>query len=243
MNKIFSFCLLCALMVSVLVSPAYSQDAKTILDRIIDAQGGRKLLGSIKDSTALADMELPEMELSVVGTMYSKEPNMVRLDLEIMGMVYTQACDGETAWENNPQSGVPAIMQENVARIFRNSAFGNSAFLAPEKYGIRYESKGKETIDGKEYLLLERIYPDKYTITYYIDPDSYLIYKTIQQSFNDMLMEIVEETIYSDYKKIEGIMTAHSLTIIKEGGTFAVLTITDVKFNTGLEDSLFKIDQ
>lgn len=155
------------------------------------------------------------MGMSGVGTIYSKEPNMMRLDLDIMGMVITQACDGETAWENNPQSGVSAIMQEDVARIFRNSAFGNSAFLAPEKY----------------------------TITYYIDPDSYLIYKTTQLSFNDTLMEIVEEPIFSDYKKIEGIMTVHSLTIIREGGTFAVLTITDVKFNTGLEDSLFKIDQ
>lgn len=36
MIKKSSFSLLCALMVSVLVSPAYSQDAKTILDRIID---------------------------------------------------------------------------------------------------------------------------------------------------------------------------------------------------------------
>lgn len=243
MKKTLSFSLLCAFIGSLLVSPAYSQDAKTIIEKVIDAQGGRKLLGSINDSTATADMELPEMGMSGMGTMYSKEPNMVRLDLEIMGMVITQACDGETAWANNPQSGVPEVLPENVAKVFRNGAFGNAAFLAPGKYGISYEFKGKETVDGKDYLLLERTYPDKYTITYYIDPKSYLIHKSKQKSFNEMQTEIVEETIFSDYKKIQGIMTAHSLTIIREGGTFAVLTITDVKFNTGLEDSLFKLNQ
>ncbi len=243
MKKKSSFSLLCALMVSVLVSPAYSQDAKTIIEKIIDAQGGRKLLESIKDSTATADMELLEMGMSGVGTMYSKEPNMMRLDLDIMGMVITQACDGETAWEVNPQVGAPEVMPEDVAQVIRNNAFGNSAFLAPEKFGISYKSKGKETIDGKEYLLLERTYPDDYTITYYIDPESYLIYKSTQQSFNEMMMEVMEDNIFSDYKKIDGIMTAHSITIIREGIAFAVLTITDVKFNTGLEDSLFKIDR
>ncbi len=203
MKKILSFSLLCTLLVGLLVSSAYSQDANAIIEKILDAQGGRKLLESIKDSTATADMDLPEMGMS----------------------------------------GVPSAMPENVAQVFRNSAFGNAAFLAPEKYGISYKLKGKETIDGKEYLSLERTYPDKYTITYYIDPDSYLIYKQRQISFNEMLMEVVEETIYSDYKKVEGIMTPHSLTIKREGVEFAVMTITEVKFNTGLEDSLFKINQ
>lgn len=243
MKKILSFCLLCALVVSVLVSPAYSQDAKTIIEKIIDAQGGRKLLESIKDSTAFVVMELPQMGMTGEGTMSKKEPNMMRLDLEIMGMVITQACDGETAWEINPEVGVPEVMPDNIAQIFKNGAFGNSAFLAPEKFGISYEFKGKETIDGKEYLVLERTYPDDYTITFYIDPETFLIYKSIQQSFNELLMEVLEETISSDYKKIDGVMTAHSITIVREGSVFAVLTVSDVKFNTGLEDSLFKIDR
>ncbi len=243
MKKISSFSLLYVLIVSLLVSPAYSQDANTIIDKIIDAQGGRKLLASINDSTAVATMELPQMGMSGLGTMYNKEPNMVRLDLDILGIVFVQACDGETDWGNNPSTGVTEEMPENMAKVFRNSAFGNSAFLTPEKYGISYESKGKETLDGKEYLLLERTYPDEYTITYYIDPESYLIYKFSQKSFNEMQMEIVEETIFSDYKKIKGIMTAHSLKILRDGGEFAILTITEVKFNTGLEDSLFKINQ
>jgi len=239
MKKILSFSLFCALIVSLLVSPSYSQDAKTILDRIIDAQGGRKLLESIKDSTSIADMELPEMGMSGTGTMYSKEPNKMRLDLDIMGMVIIQASDGETSWEYNSQIGVSEAHTGNLESVMINSSFGNSAFLEPEKYGISYEVKGKETVDGKEYLLLERIYPDKYSITIYIDPETYLIYKFRQDSYDEMQMEILEETVFSDYKIIDGIMTAFSLKILRDGGEFAVLTITDVKFNTGLDDSFF----
>ncbi len=243
MKKILFLSLLTAVTLSLFISPAYTQDTKTIIDKIIDAQGGIKLLESIMDSTSFASIEIPPMGVSGEGTMYAKEPNMTRLDLEIMGMVIVQACDGETVWEINPQTGVPDELPENLAKVFKNSAFGNSAFLAPEKHGISYGSKEKEIIDGKEYLLLERVYPDKYTITYYIDPETYLIYKTRQNSFDEMQMEIVEETIFSDYKKIKGIMTAHSLTIMRDGEEFAILTITEVEFNTGLKDSLFKINQ
>ncbi len=224
-----------------LISPAYSQDVKTIIDKIIDAQGGRKLLESIKDSTSIATMDLPSMGMSGTGTMYNKEPNKMRLDLDIMGMIITQACDGETAWEYNSQIGVSEPLTGNMESVFINSAYGNSAFLAPEKYGISYELKGNETINGKEYLLLERIYPDKYTIAIYIDPETFLIYKFKQESFDEMQMEVLEESVFSDYKKVDGVMTPFSITILHDGAEFAVLSVSDVQFNTGLDDSFFKM--
>jgi len=144
--------------------------------------------------------------------------------------------------EYNSQIGVAEPLTGNMESVMINSSYGNSAFLAPEKYGISYELKGKEVADGKEYLLLERIYPDGYTTTFFIDPETYLIYKFKQESYDEMQMEILEETVFSDYREIDGIMTAFSLTILRNGGEFAVLTLTDVSFNTGLEDSWFKMN-
>ena len=61
-----------------------------------------------------------------------------------------------------------------------------------------------------------------------------------QDSFDEMMTEIVEETVMSDYKKVEGVMTAHFLTILRDGVEFATMTVTDMDFNSGLEDSFFK---
>lgn len=158
-------------------SAVNAQDASAIIEKMLDAQGGRKLLESIKDSTSRADMELPVMGISGTGIMYVKEPNKTRLDMEFMGMMMTQACDGEIAWMINPQTGTAEELPAELAEIMKDSAYGNAAFLHPEKYGITYEFKGKESIDGREYLVLERIMPSGYPISYYIDAETYLLYK------------------------------------------------------------------
>jgi len=240
MKKMFSCVLLCLSVLGLLAQPGYSQNADEILERVIKAQGGRKLLEGIKDVTATADMELTQMGMSGSGTMYTKEPNKMRFDMDFMGMIITQAFDGETAWMIEPQSGVAQDMPDELAEVMRHSSFGNSAFLDPIKYGIKYTYLGEESIEGKNYGVLDRIHSGGYTITLYIDPETYLIYKMKQNSYDEFMTEIVEETIMSDYTEVEGVMMAHSITIVRDGAEFGTLTITGVEFNTGLEDSFFK---
>jgi outer membrane lipoprotein-sorting protein len=241
MKKVLSTGVLGIFLLGLVFSTGFSQDANSIIAKMLDAQGGRKLLESIKDTTARADMEMPEMGMTATGIMYTKEPNKMRLDLEIMGMMISQGTDGETAWTVNPETGITEELPAELAEISVESAYGNSAFLNPEKYDIRYEYKGKETIDGRECLVLDRIMPSDYIISFYIDAGTYLLYKTKQQSYNEMLMEIVEEAVMSDYKKVDGVMTAHSVIIVRDGVEFAIMTITEMSFNTGLEDSFFEM--
>ncbi|MDH4219245.1 MAG: outer membrane lipoprotein-sorting protein [Candidatus Aminicenantes bacterium] len=243
MKKLISCGLLSLFILGLLVVPGSSQNADEILERVIKAQGGRKILESIKDVTTIADMEIIQMGITGSVTIYTKEPNRLRLDIEFMGMMVTQAFDGETAWWIGSQTGMAEDMPEEVAEVVKNSSFGNSALLDPAKYGIKYTYKGEETIEGKDYLVLDRVHSGGYTIALYIDPETYLIYKTKQDSFDEMMTEIVEETIMSDYKKVEGVMTAHVLTILRDGTEFGTLTVTDVDFNSGLEDSFFKKEE
>jgi len=243
MKKLLSCGLLGLFILGLLVVPGSSQDAEEILKRVIKAQGGRKLLESIKDVTTIADMEITQMDITGSVTIYMKEPNRFRIDIEFMGMIVTNAFDGETAWGTNPQTGMAEDMPEELAEVTKFSSFGNYALLDPVKYGIKYTYKGKENIEGKDYLVLDRVHSGGYTIVLYIDPETYLIYKTKQDSFDEMMTEIVEETIMSDYKKVEGVMTAHGLTVLRDGTEFGTLTVTDVKFNSGLKDSFFKKEE
>lgn len=223
--------------------PGTAQNAAEILEKVIEAQGGRKVLAGIKDTVTEASMEITQMGISGSGTMYVKEPNRMRLDMDFMGMVFTQAFDGENAWMINPQTGIAEDLPEEMTEVTRCSSYGNVALLEPSKHGISYTYKGKETVDGKDYLLLERVHSGGYTIALFIDPETYLIHKMKQDSFDEMLMEVTEETILSDYKDVDGVMTAFTYTILRDGLEFGVLTISDVKFNTGLEDSFFKKEE
>ena len=55
--------------------------------------------------------------------------------------------------------------------------------------------------------------------------------------------EVEQEMVFSDYKKVDGIMFAHAFTIFQDGEEFGSMILSDVKFNSGLEDSFFKMEK
>jgi len=243
MKKIFSICFLSFFLIGLITSPGFSQTAKEILEKMIEAYGGREVLAKINDTTLSGSMEMIQMGLNGSLTMYQKEPNKMRMDFEIMGMMITQAYDGETAWMINPQTGNAEELPEKSAEDFKRQAIGNDAILHPEKYGITYSYKEKVKIEGKEYFVLEQTFSDGHKVIQYVDSETYLTYKSITTTFNQMGVEVEAETFLSDYKKLEGMMVPHSLTILYDGEEFIKMTITEVSFNSGLEDSLFKMSE
>lgn len=243
MKRVFSFCLMSLFLLSLITSPGLGQKASDILEKMIEAQGGRKVLEGIKDTTMSGTFDMPSMGLSGTTTMYQKDPNKTRMDAEFMGMVYTQAFDGETGWMINPETGGVEPLSEKALEYAKREALGDEALLHPEKCGITYAYKGKETIEGKECFILEATYSDGYKSTVYVDSKTYLTHKIKGLSLDMMEVEVDTETVMSDYKKVDGAMIPQTIVIIQNGEEFMTITLTEVSFNTGLEDSLFKMNE
>jgi len=246
MKRIVSFSIVTLLLLSLAWTSGISQKAPDVLAKFIKANGGRKAMEKIKDQTFSGTFELVSMGLEGSMTFYFKEPNKIRQDMEVMGMLVTNAYDGEIGWMINPQTGaveeVPEDAQEEMGRGALTSGF--SAFLYPEKYEITYKVKGKETIEDIDCIVMEQIFSDGHIATMYIDSDTYLLYKTKEMASGQMGGGQVEQEVFvSDYKKVEGVMFAYTLTIYQEGEEFMTATVTEVKFNTGLEDSLFEMEK
>ena len=70
MKKAFTHCLLSLLLFSLMASPALSRSADDILNKMIDAMGGRKAMEAVKDQTSTGTIELTQMGLSGTATQY-----------------------------------------------------------------------------------------------------------------------------------------------------------------------------
>jgi outer membrane lipoprotein-sorting protein len=172
--------------------------------------------------------------------MYQKEPNMMRMDMEIMGMVITQAYDGEIAWGINPQTGANEEMPAEQAEEFKRLAYGNDIFLNPDKHGVTFTLKDSENIDGKDYYVMVQSFSDGYQLTMYIDSKTYLQYKAVT-TVNQMGVEAEAETFFSDWRKVEDTMIPFVVSVLFDGEEAMSMTFTEVEYNTGLEDSFFKM--
>jgi outer membrane lipoprotein-sorting protein len=227
-------------MFSFLAGHTCGQSAAEVLEKMIKAQGGREKLAAIKDTTITGSFEMTSMGMEGEMTAYQKEPNLLRMDIEIMGTTMTQAYDGKTAWMVDSQNGTVEVMPEIAADYFIREAYGNAAILEPDKFGISYSLKGNEEIEGKEYIVLVQTFSDDFKVTIYIDPETYLIYKTKSLALDEMMMETESEVVYSNYKEIDGVLTAFNMTIYEGALEDFVFTASEVKYNTGLEDSFFE---
>jgi outer membrane lipoprotein-sorting protein len=240
--KIKSICGWAALAALGFVIRAEAQTAPEILAKMIEAQGGRTTLASVKDTTTSGTMELVQMGMSGNLTMYQKEPNKFRMDLDLttVGVLVTTAFDGEKGWSINPQTGASEEMTEKQAQAARVQALGNEAMLNPEKFGITFQLKGKEKVGDKECFVIEQTFKDGLQVTVFVDRTSYLTLKT--RSKTDLMgTEVEQETLLEDYKKVNGMMIPHKMVIFQGGAEFGRLVFTKVAFNSGLEDSFFKM--
>jgi outer membrane lipoprotein-sorting protein len=240
MKRFTIICILGLFLATIAASTGLAQTSEEIVAKMIEAQGGKAALEKIKDATYTGTLEIISMGLSGSMTMYRKEPDKARMDMELMGMVITQAFDGENAWGVDPNTGSVVDMPEDQAKELKRMAMGNEALLNPEKYGITFTYKGKETIEGKDFILLEQAYDDGHKETMYLDAKTYLLYKTKSMSANMAGVQVDTESFVSDYKKVDGLVIWHTMRIVQEGEESMLMTFSDVVFNTGLEDSLFK---
>jgi len=244
MRKVFTLSFVCVLLLSFTAIPGYSQDASSVLEKMIKASGGRKALENIKDTTISGTFDITQMGMEGTMTISHKEPNMFRQDIEIMGMVITNAFDGEVGWMINPQTGAAEELAEDLQGQAKRGAlgYGSAILLHPEKYGITYKLKGEETVDDVKCVVLEQAYSDGHIALMYIDASNYLVYRTRQPSLNQMGVEVETDVIFSDYKDVDGYPSPHLVTIFQDGEEFAVMTVSEIKYNSGFEDSFFKME-
>lgn len=237
------FCVWGAVMcLAALAAPVQAQGVDEVLAKMIDAAGGRKAMEAIKDSTMVATMEIPSMNMSGTMTLYQKEPDKMRMDMEMMGMKMTQAYDGKIGWGVNPQTGkseeAPAKAQGELKRM----AQGYDAMLNPQKYGLTYILKGKEKIGDKDCFVLEQTMAgEEEKTTIFVDGATYLPVMSRAKTQNMTGADVEGETTFEDYKKEGGVVVAHGLTIKQGGSLWAKIKVSEITFNSDLEDAFFKM--
>jgi outer membrane lipoprotein-sorting protein len=240
MKRILSLSILCLFLLTLAAYPGFGQTVQEILKKMVEAQGGKEVFEGIKDMTLSGNLEIIQQGMTGTLTVYKKEPDKRRADIEVQGYVITQAYDGQTAWGTNLQTLSNEVFSGDQAASLKREALPIVSFLYPEKYGISFAYKGKEKLENKDYFVLEESFPDGFKLTFYIDPETYLTYKTKSKSTTQMGEAEVEQ-FNSDYKKVDGMTIAHSLVQYFNGQENIKITISKMSFNSGLDDSLFKM--
>jgi zinc protease len=172
--------------------------AESVVKKYIDAIGGKAAVEGIKTLKIAMGTEMQGTVIKLSQTLAS--PDKYKMTVEAMGMVVQKVVmNGNTGYMES-QGQKKDLGADEMAEFKQQADL--QADLHPEKYGITYNLKGIEPVDGKDaYVIEEKAKAGKNSTKYY-DVTSGLLVKSIAES-NEGGEKSVQTTLYSDYQEVK----------------------------------------
>lgn len=235
-NLVVSF-----LMTIIFSSLSFSQTVDEILAEHLAAVGQEKLLATNTISTT---GKIIQESFEIPFTTYNKRPMSYRLDAEFQGMKISSGFDGTNGWNIHPMMGStdPQPMTEEQADRTKIQADYDGLFYNYKEKGYTVEFIGKETVDDIETYVLKLTRPNGDVITSYIDAENFVLLK-MKSKMKVQGVETEAENIFSNYKYVNDILTAHSMETKMNGKTIMQMIIETITYDIDIPDSMFTMPQ
>jgi outer membrane lipoprotein-sorting protein len=231
---------LCAVLLTV---SAFGQTADELLEKNINAQGGKDKLKAIQSMRMTGKMKMGPMEAPI--TIVKVRPSEMRVDFTIQGMTGTSAYDGTTGWNLMPFGGNkdPQKMTEEQLKDIRVEADFDGPTFDYKAKGNKVEYVGKVDVEGTPAYKLHVTTKEGKESNLYLDAETYLLIRT-EATRNVNGQDLEMESSIGDYKTVDGITMAYSMESHvkgKENMGGQSITIDKIELNPKVDAAMFKM--
>ncbi len=183
--------------------------AESIIEKYIDAIGGRAAHKKLNNRLIKAKLEMPAMGFEAAVTAYHARPNKMYLIMESEAFGNTeQGVTGDVAWQKNMMTG-PMIHEGAMkATALREAEFDST--LEWKKYFTKAESVGVEDVEGTACykVMMTPKEGDGNPEAHFYAKDSGLLIKS--ETELETQMGTMQVAAYqSDYRTVDGVKIAH----------------------------------
>lgn len=210
--------------------------ADQIMDKFIDATGGRANYEKVTSRVILGKIGIPAANIS--GTMETYEvAGKVYANIEIAGVgKIERGYDGKTAWEITAATGPRIIDGPEKDEMVREAQFDTDTNW--KKYYTAAVT-GTDTLNGELCYKVAFTKPDKTVETRYFSKDSGLLLKSQGPEVSQQGQIDVSATL-SDYKDFGGLKTPTKVQQ-EAGGQTLLLTTDSVEDNVPIPPEKFAL--
>ena len=214
------------------------QTAEKVIDAYLAAIGGKDKLSSIEDLTIESKAEIQGQPLAI--KIINKAPNLsyqvilmggvMELQKSIYdGKTFAQYAQGNKGPNDTNGTKDAPIKGQVIAELYYTSL------------GAKLTLKGIEKVDEADAYVIEVVLPSGAKSLEYFDFASGLKLRSTSYMQGPQ-GEMAVSTNYKDYKEVDGILFPY-LTIIPAGpGMNIEAMVESIKINSGVADSVFKIE-
>jgi hypothetical protein len=228
-----------------LVGTARAVDLETLLIKNTAARGGEAALASVKAYES--DIHIVEPQFAVDGTYIATRDGRMRVDIRAEGeRVFTEALGRERAWSWDPENGVRGGSADGAAALRHGIELPFKIFGLRDmrERGHRLELAGTETLDGVAYHVLRATLSDGFEVTYYVNPETWLIERDRQRRAMHVDVDPTPEWIetrYEDYRPAAGVLYPFRQVEkrVATGEILSTVTVGEIRINPPLDGARF----
>lgn len=219
---------------------AKAQTAAEIVDKYVSALGGKDKITAIK--TLYTESNIQIMGNDAPSTTYIVNGKGFKNEMDINGQKIVQCITTNSGWSINPFQGqmvAEPLPAEAIRKGKTQLDIGGPLFNYAAK-GNKVELIGKEDVNNiKNAYKLKVTTPDTVTITYFIDPSTYYLVKTVS-NVSAQGEDVEISTVYSDYKKTDyGFTVPYSTELTLPQGFTLVMNTKKVEINKDIDPKIF----
>jgi len=214
-----------------------AQTADEVVNKYIDALGGKAVLSSVKTLYVEASVEVMGTELSSIISVVSGKGYKNESDFN--GTKITQVVTDKGGWSFNPMVGqtAPAALTDEQVKAAQPQLQIGGALVDYAGKGYKVELIGKDTAMGGEYKI-KLTGPTGLEATYYINAKTYLMDKEVDK-VSAQGQEVEVTNTYSDYKKTDvGFMVPGTRQVVVPQYTLNI-TAKKIEVNKTIDPAIF----
>lgn len=212
-------------------------EASVILDRHVEATGGRAAYDRVENRVTRATLELVGQGLALEMTIHQAKPNRnyTVIESDLLGRA-EKGTDGETAWELSMMTGPQIMKGQQRIDFLREAALDKLAYWR-ENYETA-ESAGIESVGDRPCYKVVLTPENGPPLVLFLDRESYLPAK-ITMDLETPMGIVPMETYPVDFREVDGLLLAHG-GLVKMAGQERSVTIHSIEHNVDLPADLFE---
>lgn len=210
--------------------------AETLLDKYIDATGGRALYAKQRTAVVKGTMEIAAMGMKGALVLYRAEPNLSYTEIDFPGLgKVKEGFDGKVAWGFNAMQGPQIKAGDEKANAARESHFHSENWKELYK---EVKTLGLETVDGKPCYKVEMTPLQGSPSINFYEQKTGLLTKTVA-TVKTAMGDISAETVLSDYRKVDGLLAPFKI-IQNAAGQVVIISIDSMGSNAEIPTGTFE---